>query len=231
MKRIECVGVDGCPGGWFAVGFDGHGESETKVFDDFARLVSHYSDTSLILVDIPIGLPEDPTSRTCDIEARKHLGRRASSVFPTPTRQAVEKAAELLAGESKLPREQWMKCYRSASDVNKKASRRRLTLQAFSIAPKIAEVDAFMKDRDLKTTPTIREVHPEVCFWALNNRQPMANSKKTKDGIKQRLDVLKRHESRTGEIVHEACSKFRRKIVARDDILDALNQSQGEMRR
>ena len=222
MKQIEFIGVDGCPGGWFAVGFDMDGEFETRVFDDFSRLVSHYSTASLILVDIPIGLPEDTKRRICDVEARKYLVKRTSSLFPTPTRQAAEKAAVLLAGGSKLPREQWMKCYRTASDVNKKASGRWLTLQAFSIAPKIAEVDAFMRNRDLKMTPTVREVHPEVCFWALNNRQPTADSKKTKDGIKQRLDVLKRHESRTVEIVHEACSKFRRKIVAQDDILDAL---------
>ena len=55
MKQIEFIGVDGRPGGWFAVGFDMDGECETRVFDDFARLVSHYSTASLILVDIPIG--------------------------------------------------------------------------------------------------------------------------------------------------------------------------------
>ena len=146
MKQIEFIGVDGCPGGWFAVGFDIDGEFEIRVFDDFARLVSHYSTASLILVDIPIGLPEDTKRRICDVEARKYLVKRTSSLFPTPT---------------------------------------------------------------------VREVHPEVCFWALNNRQPMADSKKTKDGIKQRLDVLKRHESRTVAIVHEACSNFRPKKLRR----------------
>ncbi len=34
------------------------------------------------IVDIPIGLPDVPDPRPADIEARKLLGRRGSSVFP-----------------------------------------------------------------------------------------------------------------------------------------------------
>jgi predicted RNase H-like nuclease len=34
------------------------------------------------------------------------------------------------------------------------------------------------------------EVHPEVCFWALNEKHPMAHNKKTKAGRNDRLKLL-----------------------------------------
>ena len=43
----------------------------------------------LLLVDIPIGLPETGAERACDLMARRLLGPRKSSVFPVPVRQAV----------------------------------------------------------------------------------------------------------------------------------------------
>ena len=93
MAMIEFVGVDGCPAGWFSVGFERNGGYEVNVFASFGELLDHYSDAGLVLVDIPIGLPEGPERRECDSLARKLLGRRGSSVFPSPTRQTVEHAA------------------------------------------------------------------------------------------------------------------------------------------
>jgi predicted RNase H-like nuclease len=34
------------------------------------------------------------------------------------------------------------------------------------------------------------EVHPEVCFWALNQQRPMMHNKKTKEGAAERIAVL-----------------------------------------
>jgi predicted RNase H-like nuclease len=39
----------------------------------------------VVAVDVPIGLPERG-SRDCDVEARRLLGVRSSSVFPAPIR-------------------------------------------------------------------------------------------------------------------------------------------------
>ena len=73
--------------------FDRDGCCETAVFPTFGELLAHYAGAKLILVDIPIGLPESKGGRDCDRKARKLLGRRsASSVFPTPTRQTVQQA-------------------------------------------------------------------------------------------------------------------------------------------
>ena len=95
MSKIEFVGVDGCPSGWFSVGFDSLGGYELKVFPAFSEVLDYYSNAKLVLVDIPIGLPEGPGGRECDDEARDKLGSpRRSSVFTAPTRQTVEQAGK-----------------------------------------------------------------------------------------------------------------------------------------
>ena len=213
--KSQYVGVDGCTAGWFSVGLEGIGGYECKVFKTFGELLHYYGSSVLILVDIPIGLPEKPGSRDCDREARKLLGKpRSNSVFSTPTRQTSERAA------------QFPEDYRSACRVERKCAnaKKGISKQTFAIAPKIAEVDKILAARDVKSTPRVREVHPELCFWAFNNCKPMTFSKKTKEGkgINERLYVLKRVEPRAEDIFKRSCSKFLRKDVARDDILDAL---------
>lgn len=51
---------------------------------------------------------------------------------------------------------------------------KKISLQAWGIAPKIKEVDEAM-------TPGVQrwafEVHPEACFWAMNGRKPMRHGK------------------------------------------------------
>ena len=82
MARSEFVGVDGCKGGWFSVGFDQDGCCETEVFPTFCELLAHYSGAKLILVDIPIGLPEGREGVIATARPVKKLGghaHRASS--------------------------------------------------------------------------------------------------------------------------------------------------------
>ena len=79
-----------------------------------------------------------------------------------------------------------------------------------------------MTIRGANATPVVREVHPELLFWALNGEKPMESPKKLVQGRDERLRVLLTAEPRTQEIYEGACTKFRRKVVARDDILDAL---------
>ena len=57
-----------------------------------------------------------------------------------------------------------------------------ISKQAFAIAPKIAEVDEVMRDRVGGAGPAVREVHPELLFWALNGRKAMESSKKSRQG-------------------------------------------------
>ena len=211
MTQSEFVGVDGCHAGWFSVGLSRNGGYELKVFPDFKALLEHYDTAELILVDIPIGLPEGPGGRVCDREARKKLGwPRMTSVFQSPTRCTVEKAFE-------SPKDR-----KAADDVERRCAGKGLTFQAFSIAPKIAEVYRVMVGRGDDETPRIREVHPEVCFWALNKRTAMSSRKQRAEGREDRLRVLGGVEPNAKKIYDEGCSKFLRKDIARDDILDAL---------
>ena len=138
------------------------------------------------------------------------LGARRSSVFPTPTRQTVTQAAES-PGD-----------YRLAVKVERRFAGKGISQQAFRIAPKIAQVDQALLERGINSAPKVREVHPELCFWALNQRTPMKYGKKRAEGQRERLRVLQGIEPLTQEIFDKACSRFLRKVVARDDIVDAL---------
>lgn len=195
-------GVDGCRGGWFYFWINGrvfgHGLTES-----LADVVAERR-ASVILVDIPIGLPSAPGSRDCDAEARKLLGPRAASVFPAPCRAA-------LAAET----------YEDACDVNERYTGRRLSIQSWNIVPKIREVDALLQRRG-RARLRLRESHPELCFAALNDGLPMRFAKKQRDGFEERLAVLTRHWRPAPRAAEAALAAFPRGQVARDDVLDAL---------
>lgn len=94
-------------------------------------------------------------------------------------------------------------------------------MQSFNIIPKIKEVDHFMCTKN-DYGIDMREMHPEICFWSLNNFKSMAHGKKKKEGFNERIDVLKRHYKHTEAIIEDALSNYLRKELARDDIADAL---------
>ena len=73
----------------------------------------------------------------------------------------------------------------------------------------------------------MREVHPEVCFWALNTsaggeRSPMQYGKKVREGERERLRLLKRYLAHASDIFKGLAKGFHSSQVAEDDILDAL---------
>ena len=205
------VGVDGCRCGWFSVGFDTHGRYELKVFSAFGELLAYYHEAKLILVDIPIGLPEGPGGRDADRCARKRLGNpRQSSVFRTPTRQTVRQV-------SHEP-----KAYDAANKEERRTAGVGLSRQTFAIAQKIDEVDKAMSACGRGAGPLIRESHPEVCFWALGGQKPMRFNKRRPAGAVKRIRVLEKVEPRTRQIFDEACCRFLDCGAAEDDILDAL---------
>jgi predicted RNase H-like nuclease len=150
------VGVDGCKSGWLAVTRNSAG-LEYRLFSDIQELACAFSDAERILVDIPIGLPwADAPVRPCDRLARDVLGRpRKSSVFPVPCREAL--APDDLD---------------AAQRINRTHIGRSVGVQTWSMSPKIAEMDRFLLS-DSVQPQSIREIHPEVCFWALAGRKPM----------------------------------------------------------
>jgi len=199
------VGVDGCKGGWFAVILTADGGWEVEVFPDVFRLWEKYSGAWVILIDIPIGLRErGHEERKCDKRARELLGPpRASSVFPAPCRSAIH-----------------ARSYREAGDINELMTGRRLSLQTWSIAPKIREVDELLLS-DKAASLRFREIHPEICFRAFAGHS-MEHSKKRAEGRLERTEVLQSIYPGTAGILEHARSTYGRREAATDDILDAL---------
>ena len=70
--------------------------------------------------------------------------------------------------------------------------------------------------------PVIREVHPEVCFWALNGNKAMSYPKKKPEGYAERIQLLKEYLPHVEQWTEEMLATYKRKDVARDDIPDAL---------
>jgi predicted RNase H-like nuclease len=148
------VGVDACPLGWFATVIDADGV-RTETYEGFAELRETYSDADRILVDIPLGLPQDERRR-CDEDARDLLRSRGISVFYPPCRSAAE-----------------LSDYQAASDEHRNRIGYGLSQQAHNIGRKILQVADTVGER---YDGVVRESHPELCFAALNG-QPIAYSK------------------------------------------------------
>ncbi len=201
---MRYIGVDGCRSGWVAV-TRGGSNLEYHLVSNIDGLVNEFSDANRILIDVPIGLPwSDAPIRACDRLAREILGKpRKSSVFAVPCREA------LAAGDVETARR-----------INQRCLSRSIGAQTWGISPKIAEVDRFLRSY-LTRCRTIREIHPEVCFWALAGKKPMEHSKKTAEGRAERVRVLERYEPDVGQLLTKVLSETQRKDVQPDDVIDA----------
>lgn len=203
-KLSSFIGVDGCKTGWFYFRQDGSRISH-GVSIDFASLINSLPANSKVFIDIPIGLIENgATGRACDSQARELLGKRAPSVFSAPCRPVLSATS-----------------YEEAKRLSMAAIGKKLSKQTFAITPKIKQVDDYLtanSDRDA----VVREVHPEVCFWGLNDQIPMQHKKKSKLGFEERLAVLCKSLPGANDLVNEVLTTYLRKEVARDDILDAM---------
>jgi predicted RNase H-like nuclease len=82
-------------------------------------------------------------------------------------------------------------------------------------------VDDFLT-RNKDARRKIREVHPEVCFWALARGKAMLHSKQTSDGFENRKKILGKYYRQTENLVNYILKTSPRNQVKRDDILDAL---------
>jgi predicted RNase H-like nuclease len=190
------VGVDGCRDGWIAVIWTDVG-AHCQLLSSFREVLSVHP--GIVAVDMPIGLPPKH-GRRAESEARKVLGARSPSVFSTVSRAAYV-----------------ANTWDEACKINLMNSdpRRKLSKQSFAIFKKVREVDAAM-------TPAlqsrIKEVHPEVIFYEMNDRQPLRFSKKKRDGAKERTKLLEISGFPWSTLGHPI---YLKKNVADDDIIDA----------
>jgi predicted RNase H-like nuclease len=222
MMQTERViaGVDGCKRGWVAAVLRPGGEPEAAVHAGFAELLDSLPDDAVVVVDMPIGLPERVGlgGRGPERLVRPHLGPRQSSVFSVPSRAAVY--AEDVAF---TPLADWYAAHRRASIVARATSDppRAISIQAFALFGKMREIDA-----QLIVRPALRarvaESHPEVAFWRLNGEKPMCRAKKisgriNEPGMKERRELLAHHGVPRAFLDRPAPSG-----AGADDFLDAV---------
>ncbi|SAK68154.1 hypothetical protein AWB76_04062 [Caballeronia temeraria] len=205
--HADLFGVDGCKAGWFVVKQCGRTAAiTTSVIAHFQDLLDCKRANAIVAVDMPIGLSENGI-RACDTLARKMLGRpRGSSVFAPPIRAA-------LAASS----------YEEACAINHAESGKRISIQAFHIRKKIAEVDDVMHTHNINAT-RVFEVHPELSFMHVRMEQGgpahgLRESKAHAPGFALRHALLVKC---FGSAIDSALATRKPSQASRDDVLDAF---------
>lgn len=173
------AGVDWAHTGWLAVYFE-NGCYDGYAFEPtFNDLWDNRKTPSLVLVDVPIGLPEDKESlavrEKLDSLARS-VTKRPSSVFPVPSREACKLAFQDEAS------------YDTVVEQNEKDLDKGLSWQSYYIAKGIGEIDDFLRENE-SAKEWIIEAHPEVCFRGILGH-PLEYGKNSAAGTGERLLAL-----------------------------------------
>jgi predicted RNase H-like nuclease len=184
------AGVDGAGEEWL-VAFVRDGAVSWEIARDAAAVLERTHDCMAVGVDVPIGLPERG-SRSCDLQARRRLGRAASSVFLTPVRAVLHSATHQEAGET----------LRARGEAG-------MTIFTWRLLPKIRQWDEVSLPR------WVVEVHPEVSFRVMAPEITFAR-KKSAPGAWQRIDALSSSVDVSTALAAAPAS------VGLDDALDAL---------
>jgi predicted RNase H-like nuclease len=186
-------GADGCRTGWVVCRRDAAGTLDVRVVKTLAEACEGLA---ILAVDMPIGFVDLPRpGRACEREARALLPGKASSVFPTPCRPALD-------------------CVTHAeANALSKAMGVGLNQQTFHLFPKMREVDALMRANS-KLHGIVYEAHPELAFARLNGGKPVLSKKRQPEGYAERRKLLAKHGFKT--------KVDRLSGAARDDILDAI---------
>jgi predicted RNase H-like nuclease len=200
------AGLDGCKNGWFLVLKEsGIGTIRHRRINRLCEVCKQPENPSVIAVDIPIGLLTHGRrgGRDCDKMAREFLHKpRSNSVFSPPVRPALENSH-----------------FRSALHANRTSSSENVGIsqQCFHLFGKIREADELVTP---ELQERIREVHPELCFFALNRGKPMKYGKKHRGGLglQERRNLLS--EVGFSSVIKES-KIYRKSEAAEDDLLDA----------
>src|SRR5579883_1236087 len=203
------VGLDGCRTGWVAAFVRPSGElAHVRILPHFADVLAAPEAPAIVAVDMPIGLPDriGPDGRGPERAIRPLLGARQSSVFSVPPRAAIYAPDFGAACAAAL----------GASEPPRKVSK-----QLFMIAPKIREVDEFLRANPA-TVDRIYEVHPELAFWRLNGERALDEPKKVK-GVCYEPGLALRRRLLIGAAMPAAIVNVAPpKGAGADDLLDAL---------
>jgi predicted RNase H-like nuclease len=186
-------GADGCRTGWVICRRDANGALDIRLVKTLAEACEGLS---ILAVDMPIGLVDVPRPpRACEVAARKLLPGKASSVFPTPCRPALDCTTH------------------AEANALSKTLGVGLNQQTFHLFPKMREVDALMRG-NRRLHSIVHEAHPELAFARMNDGKPVLSKKRQPDGYAERRRLLARHGFKA--------KIDRLPGAARDDILDAI---------
>jgi predicted RNase H-like nuclease len=195
---VFVAGVDGCRSGWvIALRNVRTGALSVHVVATFAAILSLPEAPRVIAVDIPIGLLDAAVAggRRCDRDARSLLGSpRSRSVFSPPVRAAMHATTHAEASRANRAS--------SPSSIG-------LSIEAYGILGKVREVDDVIT---AALQARVREVHPELCFYAITGHPPRY-AKKRAAGRAERLRAL--------AAVGFVGLPKRVAHAARDDVIDA----------
>jgi predicted RNase H-like nuclease len=190
------LGVDGCRSGWVGVVLAPGHQVVGVLGASIAALVEAATAAAGTIQAVGIDMPIHPPEagyRRADIAASAHLGRKASSIFPTPARLVLDAAS-----------------YADACAVARALDGRAISRQAWALRAKILEVGAW-----LPSAPSpVYEVHPEVSFSLLTGAPIMAG-KRSAAGLAARRQALADAGIEAPIDLAEA------RGVAADDVLDA----------
>lgn len=200
---MKAVGIDGCKYGWVVACYN---EEQVLLFKNIDDVIAYYGNDAKYLIDIPIGLASKKMPfRNCEKQARAVLSvKRKSSVFAVPCRETLSAVD-----------------YPEANEINRSILGCGISKQSWFILPKIKEVDNLLFDKP-EIRSIIKESHPEIAFQFLNGGFYLMHTKKSEEGRTERLAILNRHDTKSGQLFEEALRSYKRKEIAEDDILDAL---------
>jgi len=187
------VGLDGTKSGWVAVVLAGGCFAEAAAYETLAGALDANREALAFGVDMPTALPRVGGTRPAELEARRLLGPRCHSVFLSHPSAVLD--AETYADP--------MSACRSLKTPG-------ISRQAYGLRAKIHEAIAAARDS------RVVEVHPELSFWALANREPLAHSKKDWNGHHARRALLEAVGIFVPQVLSGPAGR-----AAVDDVLDA----------
>ena len=208
-KSYKLVGIDSCKKtskyhGWAVFWLDDYENYGFGVYHTIEDIVADHKDADCMLIDIPVGLPENEQDEIArpDRELRSRLKGKSSSVFNTPCRQAV-----------------YCQDKQEAKSVNVQFLHKSLSEQSLGFATKIREVDLFLSGKS-QYIGQLRESHPEFAFAILNDGKPLISKKNECAGLDERKLVLSRHFIHAEKALGEIISQYPKLLI--DDFVDAM---------
>lgn len=169
-KKPLYAGIDIARGAWIVVVINDDGFHAAHYAPTLTDLTHELAACHTVAIDVPLAL-SDTAVRACDVHCRDVLGVRRSSLFFTPVRAALDAPT-----------------HAKASVVNKNATGKGISVQAYALRHKIFDAHRFLT----QTGITMLETHPETTFTVLAG-EPFSTAKSTWAGIKQRERLLETH--------------------------------------